>query len=69
MLHGRVAAAVGVTTREISPWTVAWLPWLVLYGNWKVEPPLKSTEKFSPFTSSATTLTSRMMPEIVYHIR
>src|ERR1700733_5550128 len=46
------------TTRAISPCTVAWLPWLVLYGNWKVEPPLKSTEKSSPFTSSATTLTS-----------
>src|ERR1700749_488839 len=24
------------TSSEISPWTVAWLPWLVVYGNEKV---------------------------------
>src|ERR1700722_2636993 len=57
------------TSSEIWPWTAVWLPWLVVYGNWKVEPPLKSTEKFSPFTSSATTHTSRMRPEMAYHIR
>ena len=53
-----------VTTREISLWVVD-----AVAGNWKIEPPLNSTLKFSPCTSSATTQTSRMMPEIVYHIR
>ena len=38
-------------------------------SNWKTAPPLKSTLKLRCRTSSATTLTSRIAPEIVYHIR
>ena len=53
-----------VTTREIAPWLVA-----ELSGNEKLDPPVNSSEKFSPRTSKATTLTSRMMPEITYHSR
>jgi hypothetical protein len=38
-------------------------------GNWKTAPPLKSTLKSRPWTSSATMLISRMAPEIEYHVR
>ena len=37
--------------------------------NWKTAPPLKSTLKFRPRTSTATMLTSRMAAEIEYHVR
>ena len=65
VLHGGVAAAgLGRPRGRSSPWVVD-----EVAGNWKIDPPLNSTLKFSPRTSSATTQTSRMMPEIVYHIR
>src|SRR5215469_9470676 len=51
-----------LTTREIAPLDA------FLDGNWKIEPPLNSTEKFSPRIASATALTTRMAPEIRYHI-
>jgi hypothetical protein len=38
-------------------------------GNWKTEPPLKSTLKFSPKTARAITLTARITPEMVYQSR
>ena len=38
-------------------------------GNWNTAPPLKSTLKSRPWTNSATMLTSRIAPEIVYHLR
>src|ERR1700722_9184787 len=53
-----------VTTREIAFWLVE-----EVGGNVKLDPPLHSSEKFSPFTSSAITLISRMRPEIAYHNR
>jgi hypothetical protein len=37
--------------------------------NWKTAPPLKSTLKSRPWTSSAMMLISRMAPEIEYHVR
>ena len=41
---------------------------MVAFGalTWKIEPPLKSTLKFSPRMSSATMAMTRMQPEIVY---
>ena len=38
-------------------------------GNWKTEPPLKSTLKFSPKTTRAMMLTARIAPEMVYQSR
>src|SRR5215471_2616403 len=52
------------TTREIAFWLVDEVD-----GNAKLEPPTNSWLKLSPLVSRETTLTSRMMPEIVYHIR
>ena len=37
--------------------------------NWNTAPPLKSTLKSRPWMNRASTLTSRMAPEIVYHLR
>ncbi len=38
-------------------------------GNVKTAPPLKSTLKLTPRTSSATMLISRISPDIAYHRR
>src|SRR6266852_2848512 len=38
-------------------------------GNVKTAPPLKSTLKLRPRTSSATMLTTRIRPDIAYHRR
>ena len=38
-------------------------------GNWKTEPPLKSTLKFSPKTARAMMLIARITPEMVYQSR
>ena len=48
-----------VTTREISLSVTE-----EAAGKVKLDPPLNSWEKFSPLDSSASTLTSRMRPEI-----
>ena len=44
-----------LTTREIAVWLVE-----AVGGKVKLDPPLNSSEKFSPRTSRAITLTSRM---------
>src|SRR5215475_5932742 len=66
----------------VTYWTMASLPppaaptvlrtWemvAVPAGNWKTEPPLKSTLKLSPNTARAITLTARITPEMVYQSR
>src|ERR1700743_3172095 len=53
-----------VTTREIAFWVVE-----ELAGKVKLDPPLNSSEKFSPRTSRATTQISRKTPEMAYHSR
>src|SRR4051794_8193240 len=52
-----------VTARVMSPWDAD-----AAAGNWKTDPPLNSTLKFSPRISRAPPLTIKMMPEIAYHI-
>src|ERR1700734_2949346 len=53
-----------LTTREIASWLVE-----AVGGKVKLDPPLNSSEKFSPRTSRAITLTSRMAPDMAYHVR
>ena len=57
-----------VTVPPPPSWT-AFSTWLMLaFGalTWKIDPPLKSTLKFSPRTIRAMMAMARMQPEIVY---
>src|SRR6185437_4304139 len=53
-----------VTTREIASWVTE-----ELFGKVKLDPPLNSSEKFSPRTARAIALISAKTPEMEYHSR
>src|SRR5580658_8798693 len=62
------------TTAPLTPaWvTASWISVTVCEddaGNWNTAPPLKSTLKSRPWRNSPKMLTSRITPEIVYHLR
>ena len=58
-----------MTSWPAPPLAAALRTWLIDAddaGNWKTEPPLKSTLKFSPRPNRPTRLSTRISPEIEY---